>query len=97
MEDLRMEFLDEMNLRGLVSRRARFSIVVILGLGLGHPPGGQLQAQPQGQQVAQKLSQNQQMLCAYSSGTQGAIQVPAQSVLEFQLQQPLSIELEDGA
>ena len=31
------------------------------------------------------------------SGTQGAIQVPAQSVLEFRLQQPLSIELEDGA
>ena len=31
------------------------------------------------------------------SGTQGAIQVPAQSVLEFRLQQPLSIKLEDGA
>lgn len=30
------------------------------------------------------------------SGGQGAIQVPAQSVLEFRLQQPLSIELEDS-
>ena len=28
------------------------------------------------------------------SGSQGAIQIPAQSVLEFRLQQPLSIELE---
>ena len=28
------------------------------------------------------------------SGSQGAIRVPAQSVLEFRLQQPLSIELE---
>ena len=69
MENLGMEFLGEMDLRkhsSLPSRQARFSIVVILGLGLGHPLGGQLQAQSQEQQVAQKLAQNQQRLRAYS-------------------------------
>ena len=30
------------------------------------------------------------------SGSQSVIQAPAQSVLEFRLQQPLSIELEEG-
>ena len=80
MEDLRMEALDELVLRGRSSRRARFSIVVILGLGLGHPPGGQLQAQPQGQQVAQKLSQNQQMLCAYSWTKRTEVLVEGQPV-----------------
>ena len=78
-----MEFLDEMDLRGrsnLLSRRARFSIVVVLGLGLGHPLGGQLQAQSQSQQVVQKFSQNQQMLRAYSWTKRTEVLVAGQPV-----------------